>query len=584
MIKKTSFETVRRSTVTVTVGQVGIGGDNPVRIQTMVTTQASNIAATVEACIKVADAGAELVRIAVPTAKDAEALGVVRTELRNRGYHIPLIADIHFNPDLADIAARNVEKIRINPGNFTDKQASLQGVVDFEQTWDKDLERLRTRFTTLLNVCKEHGTALRIGANHGSLSGRIMSRYGDTPEGMVESAMEFLRICKDEQFEQVVVSMKASNTRVMVQAYRLLIVAMDAEDMRFPLHLGVTEAGDGEDGRIKSAVGIGSLLADGLGDTIRVSLTEAPENEIPVARMLVEHFSAIRQYASCPKYKYEADSIGINAVSNRAVIVISDLSHLNPIYQSDIDSLGFGTHTSEPVADYIYTDSSMKLFDAEELKIIDSYDYHFIRCELSMFNRKFMEWLNENPDIVLLISLDDVADISEPRSLFRLFRENGVTNQVVLTRKYLENDFERLQIMAACDFGTLFIDGFGDGIMLSAPNIAPKTVSDLCFRILQAARVRHTRTEYIACPGCGRTLFDLQDTLHKIKLATSEFTNLKIGVMGCIVNGPGEMADADYGYVGAGPGKVTLYKGKQAVKRNIPQEDAIEELIKLIND
>jgi (E)-4-hydroxy-3-methylbut-2-enyl-diphosphate synthase len=582
----------RRWTVEVTVGQVGIGGNNPVRIQTMVTTPTSNIAATVEACMKVANAGAELVRITAPTINDAEALDVIRRELRTKGYSIPLIADIHFNPDVADIAAKNVEKIRINPGNFTDKQAMLQpaGVLGFKQTWDNDLAKLRTRFVSLLNICKEYGTALRIGSNHGSLSGRIMSKYGDTPAGMVESAMEFLRICKQEQFDNVVVSMKASNTRIMVQAYRFLVAAMDAEDMHYPMHLGVTEAGDGEDGRIKSATGIGSLLADGLGDTIRVSLTEAPENEIPVARELVRHFSSIPIASSKEKNTPDYPDINDNRalLLGKEVIVISDLSKLNPIYASNIEDFSFASKLDfspeNPVPDYVYTGSSTLMFDdCETSKVIDDSNDNFVFCNCSMFNSSFLAWLKENRNKVLVVSFDDAGNIAGQRSFFLKLQKNGITNPVVIARSYSEKDFEKLQIMAACDFGALLIDGFGAGVMLSAEScIAPKLVSDLCFRILQASRVRYTRTEYIACPGCGRTMFDLQETLKKVKTATSEFKNLKIGIMGCIVNGPGEMADADFGYVGAAPGKVTLYKGKMAVKKNIPQKNAIEELIELI--
>ncbi|MDR1130201.1 MAG: (E)-4-hydroxy-3-methylbut-2-enyl-diphosphate synthase [Prevotellaceae bacterium] len=580
----------RRRTVEVRVGNVCIGGNKPVRIQTMVTSPTSDIDATVNECIKVIRAGAELVRITAPNIRDAEALGVIRSELRKRGYSVPLIADIHFNPDVAEIAAKNVEKIRINPGNFTDRQAMLQtGIRDIEQNWESDLSKLRTRFISLLNICKEYHTALRIGSNHGSLSQRIMSKYGDTPAGMVESAMEFLRICREEHFDNVLVSMKASNTVVMVQAYRLLVASMDAEDMHYPLHLGVTEAGDGEDGRIKSAVGIGSLLAEGLGDTIRVSLTEAPENEIPVARKLVRHFSSLP-----PVFREENETIDCSCLktslpAGKKVIVISDLSGLNPVYESDIESLGFGTETDSavqnPVPDYIYTGSSTLAFDSENPRIIDDSKDSFIFCSHLSLDDSFLRWLKENPDKILVLSFDDAGSIIRQRSVFRKLRDSEVRNPVVIARSYKETDFEKLQIMAACDFGALLIDGLGDGIMLSAESdIPPKSVSDLCFRILQAARRRYTRTEYIACPGCGRTLFDLQETLKKVRAATSGLKNLKIGVMGCIVNGPGEMADADYGYVGAGPGKITLYKGKEAVKKNIPQENAIDELIKLIKE
>ncbi|MDR1338494.1 MAG: (E)-4-hydroxy-3-methylbut-2-enyl-diphosphate synthase [Prevotellaceae bacterium] len=582
----------RRRTVEVKAGNVCIGGNNPVRVQTMVTSPTSDIEATVNECIKVARAGAELVRITAPTVRDAEALGAIRSELRKRGYGIPLIADIHFNPDVAEIAAKNVEKIRINPGNFTDRQAMLQtGVPDIEQNRESDLLKLRTRFTSLLNICREYRTALRIGSNHGSLSQRIMSKYGDTPAGMVESAMEFLRICREEHFDNVIVSMKASNTVVMVQAYRLLVAAMDAEDMHYPLHLGVTEAGDGEDGRIKSAVGIGSLLADGLGDTIRVSLTEAPENEIPVARELVRHFSALptvfrRENETAD---YPCIETAKTSLPGKEVLVISDLSGLNPVYASDIESLGFGTETDSasenPVPDCIYTGSSTLAFDSGNPKIIDDSKDNFILCSHLSLDDSFLRWLKENPEKILAVSFDGAGSIARQRSVFLKLRDSGVVNPVIIVRSYREKDFEKLQIMAACDFGALLIDGFGDGIMLSAEcDIPPKSISDLCFRILQAARRRYTRTEYIACPGCGRTLFDLQETLKKVKAATSELKNLKIGVMGCIVNGPGEMADADYGYVGAGPGKITLYKGREAVKKNIPQENAIDELIKLIKE
>jgi (E)-4-hydroxy-3-methylbut-2-enyl-diphosphate synthase len=571
----------RRSTIEVKAGSVCIGGNNPVRIQTMVTTPASDIEATVKECMKVSDAGAELVRITAPSIKDAEALSAIRHELRKRGYKIPLIADIHFNPDIAEIAAKNVEKIRINPGNFTDRQAMLQAVATER---DDGLSKLRTRFVSLLDICKEYHTALRIGSNHGSLSQRIMSKYGDTPAGMVESAMEFLRICKEENFDNVVVSMKASNTKVMVQAYRLLVTSMDAEDMRYPLHLGVTEAGDGEDGRIKSALGIGTLLADGLGDTIRVSLTEAPVNEIPVARKLVHLFSSLPTVFSKNSESIDCSRIDKASVpAGKKVVVISDLSGLNPENISGIENNLSGWN---PVPDYVYTGSLTLNFDGGNPEIIDNNSTRFIFCNYSSFDdASFMEWLKENPDKTLVVSFDGAGGIVRQRSVFLNLEDSGILNPVIISRSYKEKDFEKLQITAACDFGALLIDGFGDGIMLSAGNsIPPEKISGLCFRILQAARLRYTRTEYIACPGCGRTLFDLQDTLKKVKQATAGLKNLKIGVMGCIVNGPGEMADADYGYVGAGPGKITLYKGREAVKKNIPQENAIEELTRLIRE
>ncbi|MDR0560311.1 MAG: (E)-4-hydroxy-3-methylbut-2-enyl-diphosphate synthase [Prevotellaceae bacterium] len=588
----------RRKTWEVTVGKIRIGGDNPVRIQTMVTTPTMDIEATVNECIKVFNAGAELVRITAPGIRDAEALGIIRQKLRDGGYDFPLIADIHFNPDAAETAARNVEKIRINPGNFTDRQAMLQtSNLNCEYDWDADLEKLETKFVSLLNICKEYGTALRIGANHGSLSGRIMSRYGDTPEGMVESAMEFLRICKNENFHNVIVSMKASNTRVMVYAYRLLVAAMNAEDMYFPLHLGVTEAGNDEDGRIKSAVGIGALLADGLGDTVRVSLTEPPENEIPVAKTLVHYFEKRKNCNLAEKiditgfnpYGYvKQRSHAVNGIGgDNPVAVISDLSHLNPVYQKDIENLGFKSGSSDSdsvLPDFIYTASSAVCFERENLKILDDNDNNLIFCNYRQIcDKQFQKWLAINSDKILIISSDNDTGIAELRACFLKIKALGISNPVIINRKYDETDFEKLQLMAAADFGALLIDGFGAGIMISAKSIPVKLINDLSFRILQASRVRYTRTEYIACPSCGRTLFDLKTTLQNIKNATQNFKSLKIGIMGCIVNGPGEMADADYGYVGAGHGKITLYRGKEPVKKNIPQENAIDELIKLIN-
>lgn len=596
---KSLFKYIRRKTVEVRVGDIVIGGNNPVVIQTMVTTPTSDIEATVAECKKVADAGAQLVRITAPTVKDAEALGVIRQKLRDDGYSIPLAADIHFNPDAAEVAAKNVEKIRINPGNFTDKQAVLSDYTD-SGTWDEDVNKLRTKFIALLDVCKQYNTALRIGANHGSLSSRIMLKYGDTPEGMVESAMEFLRICKEVGFQNVVVSMKSSNTRVMVHAYRLLITAMDAEDMHYPLHLGVTEAGDAEDGRVKSAVGIGTLLADGLGDTIRVSLTEPAENEIPVAKNLLEYFKGREKHQPIEEfevdnfnpYEYSKEKSHANnrVGGNNPVVVVSDLSALNPVYPKDIESLGYnvtydkGFEPSVDTApDYIYTASSSIMFDDKGLNIIDDNSDDFIFCNYNMLSGSFIEWLRENRDKVLVLTTDNLNGVAEQRAFFLKLKKNKIANPVIISRTYNESNFEKLQLMASSDFGALLIDGFGAGIMMSAnADIPAKNISDLCFRILQASRVRYTRIEYIACPGCGRTLFDLRETLKKVKDATAELKGLKIGIMGCIVNGPGEMADADYGYVGAGPGKITLYKGKEPVKKNIPQENAIKELISLI--
>jgi (E)-4-hydroxy-3-methylbut-2-enyl-diphosphate synthase len=585
------FSFARRATVEVKVGDTGIGGNSPVRIQTMVATPTQDIEATVAECLKLADAGAELVRITAPALRDAEALGVIRQKLRASSCRVPLIADIHFNPDVAELAARNVEKIRINPGNFTDRQARLADGRLPERDENRAAAKLRERFTGLLKVCREYGTALRIGANHGSLSERIMARYGDTPAGMVESAMEFLRICRDEAFHSVVVSMKASNTRVMVYAYRLLVAAMDAEDMHYPLHLGVTEAGDGEDGRIKSAVGIGTLLADGLGDTIRVSLTEDPVHELPVARQIARYFEnrrATAAFAETPpagfnpyEYgKYESRAAS-GAGGKNPVAVIEDASNGGAAEEEVEQGIetGIKTGIKTGIEQGIKT---VKPRIAPDLSYAGNGDERFAECDYSSLTDSFIKSLAAQRDRIILVASASPNCVAELRACFMKLRNGGIDNPIIFGRRYETSDFERLQTEAACDFGALLIDGFGDGVMISAPDIPRHRTTDLAFGILQAARVRYTRTEYIACPGCGRTLFDLKETLKNVKAATAGFTGLKIGVMGCIVNGPGEMADADYGYVGSGPGKITLYKGKEAVKKNIPQENAIDELITII--
>lgn len=517
----------RRKTVAVRVGNLRIGGEFPVRVQSMANTDTNDTAACVEQALRIAEAGGELVRFTAQGRREAENLRNIKAGLRARGCDIPLVADIHFNPEAAFIAAAIVEKVRINPGNFVDKRADFTHVEYSEEEYAGELARLREKFVRLIDICREHGTALRIGVNHGSLSDRILSRYGDTPDGMVESAMEFLRICAEEGFDQVVLSMKSSNVRVMVHAYRLLVRAMDAEGMAFPLHLGVTEAGDGEDARVKSAAGIGALLADGLGDTVRVSLTEPPENEIPVARKLVDYFTDRAKQEPVPVTGEECYS-----------------------------PYEYGRRESD------YTDPPVVVGQKT----------------------------GREPDAD--VSPDDLPEgfvvsegsLHEQRAFFLRVMREGRTDPVIIKRSYTEEDLETLQLKAAADIGPLFLDGFGDGIWIEnrSEKITAEQLNSLSFAILQASRVRTTRTEYIACPGCGRTLFDLSETLARVRAATLHLKGLKIGVMGCIVNGPGEMADADYGYVGAGPGRVTLYKGREVVKRNIPQEEAIEELLALI--
>ena len=547
--------------MTVRVGNLCIGSDFPVRVQSMANTDTNDTQACIEQALRIAGAGGELVRFTAQGRKEAENLKKIKEGLRSRGCHVPLVADIHFNPEAAFLAAAIVEKVRINPGNFIDKRADFTYIDYTEEEYRNELARLREKLVRLIGICKEYGTALRIGVNHGSLSDRIMSRYGDTPAGMVESAMEFGRICLEEGFDQVVFSMKSSNVRVMVQAYRLLVRGMDAEGMAFPLHLGVTEAGDGEDARVKSAAGIGALLADGLGDTIRVSLTEPPENEIPVARKLTAYFAGeekaipIADGMNYSPYEYrqrKSEKSGNIGGGQPPVVVVR-------AGQERFDAL-------EPKPDYFWNDGDVLLWTAMGPKDLSGDCIRLLR--------------NEPEQVIVL----EPGSLHEQRAFFLRLMSEGLNNPVIIKRTYAEDDLETLQLKAAADVGPLFLDGFGDGIWIENKNdtITPEQISSLSFAILQAARVRVSRTEYIACPGCGRTLFHLTETLARVRAVTSHLRGLKIGVMGCIVNGPGEMADADYGYVGAGPGKITLYKGKDVVKRNIPQDQALEELVSLL--
>ena len=535
----------RRKCMTVRVGNVTIGYGHPVAPQSMCTTDTLNTAASVAQALAIADAGGMMIRYTAQGRSQAENLGVIRSRLRALGCGVPLVADIHFNPAAAETAARHVEKVRINPGNFIDGRATLSGVDYSDEEYAAELKRLDERLCALIEICRSHGTALRIGVNHGSLSDRIMSRYGDTPEGMTASAMEFLTICRREGFDDVVVSMKSSNTQVMVRAYRMIAAAMRAEGMSYPLHLGVTEAGEGEDGRIRSAVGIGALMAAGLGDTIRVSLTEAPEAEIPVARQLIEIFDGIEgsapiaeQPADCyhPFDYHRRESFAVGSVGGGAPCQV--LSHL-----------------PEGCA----------------------------RVRLSELTPSRMASLKEERCLIAA-EAEGVNVTAELRALFMRLDNHGIDNPVVICRGYSAISSDELTLRAAAECGQLFIDGYGDGLMITAEGHSAEQCERLAYGILQAARVRFTRTEYISCPGCGRTLFDLQSTLRRVKEATGGLKGLKIAVMGCIVNGPGEMADADYGYVGAGPGRVTLYKGKVPVKNAIPQEQAIDELLALLRE
>ena len=618
----------RFKTREVKVGNIGIGGNNPIRIQSMTTTNTMDTAATVAESIRMIKAGCELVRITAPSKKDAENLKTIKAELIKKGYKTPIIADIHYTPNAAEIAAKIVEKVRVNPGNYADKK-KFENITYTNDTYNAELDRIREKFTPLVNICKEHGTAMRIGTNHGSLSDRILSRYGDTPKGMVESAMEFLRICRDENYHKVILSMKASNTRVMVQAYRLLVAEMIKEKMDYPLHLGVTEAGEGEDGRVKSAVGIGSLLADGIGDTIRVSLTEAPEFEIPVAQKLLKHFKSIKGHKEIPKikknplnsfhYQKRESNTVLNIGGKNPPIVKADFSLKKKITPASFFALGYNYsipldkwHISDMAADYVFVGNHDIDFEIPgTLRII--YDYikwkdhkkgypcltvkeylqkdeksnemNMVYACFSDFSEELKNKLKLDKTAVLLIDTHNKNGISEQRRLFIELINNNIKTPVIIGRAYENLSQEQLQLSAATDIGGLLLDGLGDGIFIYSTNCgSDQMVNSLAFGILQASRTRISKTEYISCPSCGRTLFDLQETTAKIRKETDHLKGIKIGIMGCIVNGPGEMADADYGYVGTGPGKITLYKEQTVVKKNIQESEAVTALIDLIKE
>ncbi|BDX37361.1 4-hydroxy-3-methylbut-2-en-1-yl diphosphate synthase (flavodoxin) [Tenuifilaceae bacterium CYCD] len=591
---------IRRKSIEVNIGGTPMGGINPVRVQTMTTTNTNDTLATVEQCIRAAKAGAEYVRITTQGVKEASNLENIKRELISRGFNIPLVADVHFNPAAALEAAKHVEKVRINPGNFVDPRAKFENINYTDEEYSLELNRIEEKLIPLLETCKMRKVAIRIGVNHGSLSDRVMSRYGDTPEGMVESALEFLRICRKHKFDDIVISMKSSNTRVMAHAVRLLVSMMNQEDMHYPLHLGVTEAGDGEDGRIKSAVGIGTLLSDGIGDTIRVSLTEEPENEIPVAQKLVSYFHnrqtkpTINPIENLPysPYSYSRrETINVNNIgSSNPPVVIADLTNQRKIDESTLSQWGWNYNAKEKnwkrndiAADYFWVDNAQfnSSINTDGLAIISN----FIRINYSnLANTELLNHLKKDSKSILVLESDNKNGFAEQRAAFIQLMEAGVNLPVIIHRSYSDSNKEDFQLKAASDFGALLIDGLGDGVMITAPSIPSNDICSTAYTILQAARTRVSKTEYISCPGCGRTLFSLQQTLQKVKASTSQLKGLKIGVMGCIVNGPGEMADANYGYVGAGPGRINLYKGKEVIKKNIPEENAIEELINIIKE
>ena len=618
----------RYPTREVTIGNLKLGAKNPIRLQSMTTVDTMDTNGSVEESIRMINAGCELVRLTAPSKKEAENLGEIRRILTEKGYNTPLVADIHFTPNAAEVAAKLIEKVRVNPGNYADKK-KFEEIEYTNTSYLEELERIEKKFTPLVLLCKKEGTAMRIGTNHGSLSDRILSRFGDTPEGMVESAMEFIRICRKNDFHELVISMKASNTIVMVQAYRLLVAVMAQENMNYPLHLGVTEAGDGEDGRIKSAVGIGALLEDGLGDTIRVSLTEDPEFEIPVARKLAAQyeqkenlFKVINSELLTIDYSpFQYKRLKTNSIENigntHSPIVIADYSKNKQITQANLFAIGYGYSVpldkwqiQDQAADYLYIGSNKINFEVPgTLRIIVDFETWLLHYrdkkgfypllkkeELTSIADKTIPFLieirAEDLEIEFLSNYSNAiivlrTEYSNKTQLFRRFRlklsEINNNQPVILKYSTTEKDLETFQIEVASKAGVMLIDGFGDGIWIDAAQ-PQQIINSTSFGILQATRTRISKTEYISCPSCGRTLFDLQDTTAKIREKTAHLKGLKIGIMGCIVNGPGEMADADYGYVGTGIGKITLYKEKTVVRKNVSEDNAVQELIELIKE
>ena len=605
------FNYHRRESSVVHIGALDMGGDNPVRIQSMTTTSTDDTEGSVAQAERIIKAGGELVRLTTQGVKEAENLKNINAGIRRDGFSTPLVADVHFNPRVADVAARYAEKVRINPGNYVDPARKFVKHDYTDEEYASELKKIEERLVPFLDICKENHTAIRIGVNHGSLSDRIRNRYGDTPEGIVESCMEFLRICKKHDFSDVVISIKSSNTVVMVRSVRLLVDTMDKEDMHYPLHLGVTEAGEGEDGRIKSAVGIGALLADGIGDTIRVSLTEEPEAEVPVARHLVDYIDRKAGHQLIPAETYEGfdwlrperrttkpvDNIG---GGNVPVVMVSE----------NADNAARDEDASK--ADYIYVGSNLPKERKEGKRYVVDYQLYvqaddksqlypifpvtampfvsmvqaklkFLVLQFGTPADEYLACLKTHPEIVVVCVSNHQNRLGSQRALVHEMMIAGVENPVVFAQMYRLNDAEEFQLEAAADMGALMIDGLCDGIwLMNDGNIAPSTIEGTAFGILQAGRLRTSKTEYISCPGCGRTLYDLRDTIKRIHEATKDMKGLKIGIMGCIVNGPGEMADADYGYVGAGPGKISLYKGKECVEHNIPEGEAVERLLRLI--
>ena len=627
----------RRKTIAVKVGDLMMGSDFPIRVQSMTTTDTMNTQASVEQIKRMVDAGCELVRLTAPSINDANNLANIKSELKKIGINVPLVADIHFTPNAAEAAARIVEKVRINPGNYVDKK-KFEQIEYTDAEYDEEIDRIRNRFTPLVEICKQYGTAMRIGTNHGSLSDRIMSRYGDSPLGMVESAMEFLRIAEDLHYKNIVLSMKSSNPKVMVEAYRLLVKTMNENNMFYPLHLGVTEAGDGDDGRIKSALGIGALLEDGIGDTVRVSLTEDPEFEVPVAKKLIARYderivhsaqllvpslqstehqspSTFSPFEYKRRETFEVLTIGGNNVPR----VIADFSEIENLSQNDLKAIGYNFNSetdkwmmTDLGSDFIYRGSNTTdfmlpmglkgIYDSEVWNVLSDkinnfplYNLHsfqqsksfsqtlnFLKIKTDEFDDEIIFSIKSQEKVVIILETENENAVADLRNSFFRLMNHQIKNPVIISREFKIDEEEKFMLYSSTDVGSLLIDGFGDGVILKSSSIKKERINQICFGILQAARTRITKTEYISCPSCGRTLFDLQETTAMIRKQTDHLKGIKIAIMGCIVNGPGEMADADYGYVGSGPGKITLYRGKEIVKKGINKETAVAELIDLI--
>ncbi len=605
------FNYTRRASSEVQIGGTPLGAENPIRVQSMTTTATTDTEGSVAQAKRIVDAGGEYVRLTTQGVREAENLREINAGLRSQGIDTPLVADVHFNARVADVAALYAEKVRINPGNYVDTARTFKHLSYTDEEYAAEIEKIRARLVPFLNICKENHTAIRIGVNHGSLSDRIMSRYGDTPEGMVESCMEFLRICVAEDFTNVVISIKASNTVIMVRTVRLLVRTMEQEGMNFPLHLGVTEAGEGEDGRIKSAVGIGALLYDGYGDTIRVSLSEAPEAEIPVAKALVQYVTAHTMHPHIEAV--EADEYSYVAPTRRTTHAVANIGGDQvPVVIGSYFGEGreFDTNLRP---DYLYCGGNLPIERPDIPLIVDAPAWtgeantypvfmgfgdknylpllaacpaklKFLFVTYSQCSEEVLACLKTHPEVVVIHQTNHPHRVGEHRALAHLLMHEGITNPVIYFQHYAEDSLSDLQLRAAADSGVLCIDGFVDGLYLHniGSNIAPQVVDATAFNILQAARVRTSKTEYISCPGCGRTLYALEETIARIKAATAHLKGLKIAIMGCIVNGPGEMADADYGYVGAARGKVSLYRKKECIEKNIPEEQAVEKLLELI--